>query len=188
MAEKPVTDIASEGFVDGLEAAEIDHENGRAFAGAVRICHQRRKLFVEHQTVAEFGQGVGTRLGRSLGHVVSADQPAVFHRYRLNPERAAVGKRDLVIGLAVVGAGIAVDAIEQFAIAEQMLENMVGQKQFAVGPDDRHRPVHAHERLERQFGAAIELAAELLLREHFGKSADKISFAKMAIARPAHTF
>jgi hypothetical protein len=55
--------VASERFVDRLEAAEINDQNGRAFGRKVWIRQQLREPFVEHQTVAEFGEGVGTLFG-----------------------------------------------------------------------------------------------------------------------------
>ena len=60
---RSATDVASERFVDRLEAAEINDQNGRAFGRKVWIRQQLREPFVEHQTVAEFGEGVGTLFG-----------------------------------------------------------------------------------------------------------------------------
>ena len=124
----------------------------RGFRGAVRVRQQLRELFVEQQSVAELGEGVGARLGRSFGHIVGADQPAIVHRYGLDPERAAVRQGDLAIALAVLPAGIGVDAIDEIGVAEQFLEYRIWKQQFAVGPDDRDRAVHAHEGVERQLG------------------------------------
>ena len=148
--QKPITNVAPERFIDGLEAAEINHQNGAFLGRTARILQQPREVFVEHQTIAEFGQGVGARLGRSFGHVVSTDQPAAIHRYCLDPERAAIRKGDLAIVLAIVGTGFAVDTIENFVIAEQFFENKIWLKHFSVRPDNRDGPVHTHECLERQ--------------------------------------
>ena len=154
--QQGAANVAAKRFVDRLEAIEVEDQDGLgAFGRTVRIGQQLRQPFVEHQTVAELGEGVAALLRRPLAHVVGADQPTAIHRDRLDPERAAIGKGDLAIALAVVGPGIAIDAIEQFRVTEQFGEYQIGLKQLAVGPDDRNRPVHAHEGLERQAGRAF---------------------------------
>jgi hypothetical protein len=123
--QKPTTDVAPERFVDGFEATKISHQNGRALGCAAWIRQQFRELFVEHQTIAKFGEGVSARFGLSLGHFICTDQPPTIHRYRLDPKRAALRKGDLAIALAIVGSGVAVDTIEKFGVAEQLFENQV---------------------------------------------------------------
>jgi hypothetical protein len=160
---------------DWFEAIEINDQNGRSFGRFGRMVRFRQHLrepFVEHQAVAELGEGVDALLGRSFAHVVGADQPPAIHRYGLDPERAAIRKGDLAIALAVVGAGFAVDAIEQFRVAEQFFEDQIWLQQFSVGPNDRNGPVHAHECPERQLGHAtgttIRIGALPVLRRTGG--------------------
>ena len=45
-AQKPATDVASERFVDRLEAADVNDQNGRAFGRKVWIRQQLREPFV----------------------------------------------------------------------------------------------------------------------------------------------
>ena len=111
--QQPVAGVAPERFVDGLEAVEIDGQNRHGFGSGLRIGEQSGQLLVEHEPVAELGQGVDTRLGQPFGHVVGADQPAAFHRDGLDPERTTARQVDLAIALAVVAAGLRVDQIEQ---------------------------------------------------------------------------
>jgi hypothetical protein len=157
-SQQPVAGVAPERFVDGLEAVEIDGQNRHGFGSGLRIGEQPGQLLVEHEPVAELGQGVDTRLGQPFSHVVGADQPAAFHRDGLDPERTAARQVDLAIALAVVAAGLRVDQIEQIGSAEQLVEHQIGEQQFAVRPDDGNRPGHAGEGGQCERGGTIRAA------------------------------
>ena len=62
--QEPVAGVAPERSVDGLEAVEIDGQNRHGLGSDLRIGEQSGQLLVEHEAVAELGQGVDTRLGQ----------------------------------------------------------------------------------------------------------------------------